>query len=533
MAMAVHVREWTTAASDREQRYVGRDRRGVIVRSVSGRSVAALVVGASVLTWLAFGLFEIVSGEWEATTSPEAVQTVATLSACAAFVTLVLTIARWRLVGDALAFAIALVALFSGLMSRGVGDVLPFLVPVYSGDAVLAPLGAAGTVLSLGVAGGGLWLQEVDGRLNVPRVLTSATLIFLATAAALASAPGLTAALARPETAVLDGRAPVVGSALVAVAWFALAAGYVRDAARRGSDLSLWFVALLVCFGQARVALILSADGGSTWLLAAHVFGAIAFFLIFAGTVDAAKDAFRRESSRLLDTVVESKTAAARYEAERRERAEREHDLRSALHAIDGAALTLERHFDGLAPGDRATLARSLSSEIARIQRLVAGETDERHCDFDVGATVESLVAVERAGGREIGCDIETGCVATGDREATAEIVRNLLDNAAVHAPGSAVDIAVRRSGDAVVVHVGDRGPGVAPEERRRIFDRGWRAARSASLPGSGLGLFIASRLASDQGGRIWVEERAGGGARFVLTLAAAGTVREETGTSL
>jgi signal transduction histidine kinase len=66
---------------------------------------------------------------------------------------------------------------------------------------------------------------------------------------------------------------------------------------------------------------------------------------------------------------------------------------------------------------------------------------------------------------------------------------------------------------------VEDTGEGVSAEAAERMFDRFWRADSSRTSSGSGLGLAIARALVEAHGGRIWAENRPGGGARIAFTL--------------
>ena len=104
-----------------------------------------------------------------------------------------------------------------------------------------------------------------------------------------------------------------------------------------------------------------------------------------------------------------------------------------------------------------------------------------------------------------------------GVRSRIARAVTNLLDNAGKWSPaGGVVEVAVN-GGE---VSVRDHGPGVAPEDAPRVFDRFWRASNARSLPGSGLGLSIVKDVAESHGGSVSVEHATGGGARFRLRLA-------------
>ena len=87
-------------------------------------------------------------------------------------------------------------------------------------------------------------------------------------------------------------------------------------------------------------------------------------------------------------------------------------------------------------------------------------------------------------------------------------------------ADGGAVDVSVRRDGSTAVVDVEDRGPGIRPEDLPHVFDRFWRAA-DAPPGGTGLGLAIARWIADRHRGRVTVENRPEGGARFRFSMPA------------
>jgi two-component system sensor histidine kinase KdpD len=100
----------------------------------------------------------------------------------------------------------------------------------------------------------------------------------------------------------------------------------------------------------------------------------------------------------------------------------------------------------------------------------------------------------------------------------------NLIENADKYSPnGEPIELGVERQGSELRFSVGDRGPGVLPAERERIFEPFYRAPGAApDVGGAGLGLAIARRLAAEQGGDVQYEPRAGGGSRFTLVLPAA-----------
>ncbi len=106
------------------------------------------------------------------------------------------------------------------------------------------------------------------------------------------------------------------------------------------------------------------------------------------------------------------------------------------------------------------------------------------------------------------------------DSRRVEQILSNLLGNAAKFAPSdSTIEMQATGIKDAVQICVTDAGPGVPLSERERIFDRFYIAVENKALAGAGLGLFICRELVRLHGGRIWVENRPGGGSRFCFTL--------------
>ena len=103
-----------------------------------------------------------------------------------------------------------------------------------------------------------------------------------------------------------------------------------------------------------------------------------------------------------------------------------------------------------------------------------------------------------------------------GVRSRILRAVTNLLDNAGKWSPpDGVVEVAVRGS----EITVRDHGPGIAPEDESRVFDRFWRSPAARQLPGSGLGLAIVKDVAETHGGRVTLERPSGGGAFFRLRL--------------
>jgi two-component system, OmpR family, sensor histidine kinase KdpD len=105
------------------------------------------------------------------------------------------------------------------------------------------------------------------------------------------------------------------------------------------------------------------------------------------------------------------------------------------------------------------------------------------------------------------------------------QVLRNVVENATKFAPArSEIKVTASRWHGSVEVRISDRGPGIEPESRDKVFDEFYRAGDGRAA-GTGLGLAVARALVRANGGEIWIEGAPGGGATVAIRLpAAAGT---------
>jgi signal transduction histidine kinase len=208
------------------------------------------------------------------------------------------------------------------------------------------------------------------------------------------------------------------------------------------------------------------------------------------------------------------------------------HELRTPLTAIRGQLEVLARR------------ENPDTAEIRRVQRLVAAEVDRMtrltedllllaHTDearfirrepIELQRFLGELVAsAEPTTDRHLSVDARTPGILNADRDRLAQALRNLLRNAVEQIPaGGRIELGAREcADDRVQIWVDDDGPGIAPEERDRVFDRFHRAdaARARTAGGTGLGLAIVRAIVDAQGGRVWATESPLGGARVVIEL--------------
>ena len=108
------------------------------------------------------------------------------------------------------------------------------------------------------------------------------------------------------------------------------------------------------------------------------------------------------------------------------------------------------------------------------------------------------------------------------DPDRLIQVLWNLLENANKYAsPFSSIKVEARWTGTEVLIGVADQGPGIPAGEREKIFQHFYRLGRDhrAHTQGSGLGLAICRGIVQAHGGRIWVEDRPGGGSVFLIAL--------------
>jgi signal transduction histidine kinase len=233
--------------------------------------------------------------------------------------------------------------------------------------------------------------------------------------------------------------------------------------------------------------------------------------------------------------VVMLRDATEREEMERFQRelvATFSHELRAPLANIDAiiqtAALSPEAFPDDLVEKMRSQNRRlaELAERTLDVARLDDGRWRLEPRPLPAGMAASE--AAERLAGRRPDRPVVVQAErptpwAWGDEVAVATVLDNFLDNADKYSmPGAKVSVEVlRHPAGGVLFAVTDRGPGIAPEHRARVFDRFYRAdgADSRRSYGHGLGLYIARRLVEGMGGRIWVESPETGGSRFVFTL--------------
>jgi PAS domain S-box-containing protein len=214
------------------------------------------------------------------------------------------------------------------------------------------------------------------------------------------------------------------------------------------------------------------------------------------------------------------------------------HELRTPLTPIQGFLQTLLRDDVSFGDAERHRFYEVMLRQSNRLERLIRDLLDattlqdRAHLflpeEIDWAASADRVLDLFRRQepAREFRLTVEGSegrlPSVVADEQRAEQVLSNLLSNAVKYSPaGEAIEVRIASMGRAVRTTVIDRGPGIPPEQRDRVFDRFTRLGShlTRSVGGAGLGLFIARRLVEGMGGTIVVDDAPGGGTVFTFTL--------------
>lgn len=476
-------------------RYRGPDRRARSAPAEPPWSPAFLVAGCGLLAgWVAVSLgLADVPGDAALTGA------LTTATAAVAAATALLCALWWRVSGRTPVLLVAVgVGVLAGTFTLlGVVDVSP------SQDGPLAEAAhAAGLLVAIGFVTAASVSPDIDTRRRA-LILVATAVVAVWVLTPLLAIVGAGAGGMLPPDAAGIAESVVLAAALIAVA----VASIVR-ASRADRFLFAWLGLML--FGLALVevtALVGRPPGAGT--IGRELLAMASVFAGLTGIVRELYAAFGDQRHRLLQSLIEGRAATARVHAQHAAARQQAHDAFSALAAIEGASLTLERAHDRLDADTRAALSASIGSEITRLQRVIGKPSPpDARVAFDLVATLRSVIAHERAEGTDVVADVQEGLTAFGRAPDTAEAATRLLRLARDRAPGRPVLVRAEWAAGQAIIRIEDRG-------------------HTGEPPGD-LELAVCSQLMTEQDGGLRTEGRGDGGATFVLTLAAVGGPAED-----
>lgn len=209
------------------------------------------------------------------------------------------------------------------------------------------------------------------------------------------------------------------------------------------------------------------------------------------------------------------------------------HDLRTPLAAICGAASSLREDEHRLDTKAKDELLDSINDEANRLSRIVSNLLEMTKLESGAAHVNKELCPIEEVIGSASG-RIEKMLKAHPVKASLPpdlplipmdvllmeQVFLNLFENAVKYTKvGSGIDVSASADGISVKIEVADRGPGIAPGDEKRIFDKFYRSSAQKTVSGAGLGLAICRAIIEAHGGKICAENRMGGGAVFRLSL--------------
>ncbi len=209
------------------------------------------------------------------------------------------------------------------------------------------------------------------------------------------------------------------------------------------------------------------------------------------------------------------------------------HDLRTPLASITGVLSSLRMEDGFLDAETRRELVETAFGEAERLNRLVGNLLDMTRlesgalkislqpCDVQdvVGSALNALAT--RLEGHPLSIEIPPELpLVPIDYVLINQVLINLLDNAAKYSTDAgSIDIQAEQVDNAVQIAIGDRGPGIPEEDLQHIFEKFFRVKRFENVVGTGLGLSICKGIVETHDGKIWAENRPGGGVKMIFTL--------------
>ncbi len=201
------------------------------------------------------------------------------------------------------------------------------------------------------------------------------------------------------------------------------------------------------------------------------------------------------------------------------------HEVRGPVATIRGLAGTALAHYDRLGDTERREFFDLIEQESRRLlstvtQASTALKVDAATLQYDlraqdVGSVIRVGVESAEVGEHPVALDVPEGIEATVDRRWLAEVVRQLVDNAARFSPAEgSIGVTARADERAVTIEITDEGPGIPVERREEVFEKyvSWRPDGFEGAGGSGLGLFLVRGIVEAHAGEVEVGETPRGG---------------------
>ncbi len=210
------------------------------------------------------------------------------------------------------------------------------------------------------------------------------------------------------------------------------------------------------------------------------------------------------------------------------------HELKTPVTSIKAYAQVLERMIRNEGDEKKANMVRKMDQQLNRLTGLIgdlldvtkiqSGKMTFNPVEFDFDASVEEIVEEMQyiSSKHKIVCQLNSKTIVFADKERIGQVITNFLSNAIKYSTDDGdIDVETFIEHDELVLSVKDYGIGISTEMQHLVFDQFYRVDGNLqhTYPGLGLGLYISAEIIKSEGGRIWVESKAGKGATFSFAL--------------
>jgi K+-sensing histidine kinase KdpD len=211
------------------------------------------------------------------------------------------------------------------------------------------------------------------------------------------------------------------------------------------------------------------------------------------------------------------------------------HELKNPLSVLKLQAQFHKLKMDkqNLSTDEQQSFLNKMERQIQRLSLLVDDMTDITRLnrgDFTLKKESMNLTNLVRevlqnyeetlqSSDMKLSVDLEENILGEWDHSRLEQVIVNLITNAAKYAPGSELNVSLRKMGKRVSLNVTDNGPGISLENQGKIFKKFERAKNDANVKGLGLGLFIARKIVEQHGGELNLKSELGKGSAFELNL--------------
>ncbi len=207
------------------------------------------------------------------------------------------------------------------------------------------------------------------------------------------------------------------------------------------------------------------------------------------------------------------------------------HDIKSPITRIRGLAevtLTTGKSLDDYQTGMANTIEEcdrllKMINTMLEISEAESGVTTLNLSKVDVSVLIEEACDLFHPLAEEKGLSMEINvprqCLLLCDKEGVQQVIANLLGNAIKYTPSGKITVSAEEGNKEVMIRIRDTGMGMPSDEILHIFDRFYRADKSRSVPGSGLGLSLVRAIVQKHGGKITVNSSPTAGSTFTVVL--------------